>query len=62
MSLGSHDGFFIVGRGRIICGLDVVGAVVLPGGAAQDGGQVRGARLLKLVGQLCGRVSAEMEI
>ena len=35
---------------------------MLPGGAAQDGDQVQRARLLQLVGQLCRRVSLELEL
>ena len=58
------DGFLVVGQGPVARGLDVVlvGAAVLPGGAAQDGDQVQRARLLQLVGQLCRRVSLETGI
>ena len=56
------DGFLVVGQGpfAVARGLDVVvlvGAAVLPGGAAQDADQVQRARLLQLVGKLCRRVS-----
>ena len=61
-----HDGLLIVGRwgsSLVPCGLDVLllplvdGALVLPGGAPQDGDQVQRPRLLQLVGQLCRGVS-----
>ena len=57
------DGFLLGGQGAVARGLDVVlvGAAVLPGGAAQDPDQVQRARVLQLVGQLRRGVSLELE-